>query len=174
MRKRAIPARPKGRFQRPKIKPGADAGLKKLFAEIGVPEKRPFKPDRFQIEAVDAALRSDCLVTAPTGAGKTWIAEQVITEMFHSGKRSWYASPLKALSNAKHLEFAKIFGSKNVGILTGDRKENPDASIIIGTTEVLRNQLYDTMHMGVSLPFDFIVLDEAHFLGDEDRGVVWD
>jgi ATP-dependent RNA helicase HelY len=61
-----------------------------------------------------------------------------------------------------------------VGILTGDRKESPDAPIIVGTTEILRNQLYDAMHQGVSLNTDLVVLDEAHFLGDEERGVVWE
>jgi ATP-dependent RNA helicase HelY len=61
-----------------------------------------------------------------------------------------------------------------VGILTGDRKENADAPIIVGTTEILRNQLYDAMHRGETLAADFVVLDEAHYLGDEDRGVVWE
>ena len=69
---------------------------------------------------------------------------------------------------------AQIFGAANVGILTGDRREHADAPIIIGTTEILRNQLYDAMHTGVTLETDFVVLDEAHFLGDYDRGVVWE
>jgi superfamily II RNA helicase len=168
----------KGRFkrgQRPlKIKAGADAGLKKIFAGIGVPDRKPFKPDPFQIQALSAIKRSDCLVTAPTGAGKTWIAEQAITRTLKKGGKSWYASPLKALSNTKYSEFSKIFGPENVGILTGDRKERPDASVIVGTTEILRNQLYDAMYQGTTLLADFVVLDEAHFLGDEDRGVVWE
>lgn len=158
----------------PKIKPGADSRLKKIFASIGVPEKRPFVPDPYQLKAVSAIGRGDCLVTAPTGAGKTWIAEQVIRKTFEKGGKAWYASPLKALSNSKYEEFSQIFGSENLGILTGDRKENPDASIIVGTTEILRNQLYDAMHRGEVLSTDFVVLDEAHFLGDEDRGVVWE
>ena len=157
-----------------KIRPGADAGLKRVFAGIGVPAKTPFKPDPFQLEAVSAIQRSDCLVTAPTGAGKTWIAQQAIARIHKKGGRSWYASPLKALSNAKYVEFSEIFGPENVGILTGDRKENPDAPIIVGTTEILRNQLYDAMHQGIMFFTDFVVLDEAHFLGDVDRGVVWE
>ena len=72
------------------------------------------------------------------------------------------------------MEFSKIFGTNRVGILTGDRKENPDAPIIVGTTEILRNHLYDAMHRGESLNTDLVILDEAHFLGDEDRGVVWE
>ena len=157
-----------------KIKPGADPGLKKIFSSIGVPDKTPFKPDPFQLEALSATERSDCLVTAPTGSGKTWIALQAIDRIHKNGGRSWYASPLKALSNTKYSEFSEIFGKKNVGILTGDRKENPNAPVIIGTTEILRNQLYDAMHQGITLSTDFVVLDEAHFLGDEDRGVVWE
>jgi superfamily II RNA helicase len=162
------------RHQQIKIKPGADPELKKIFMEIGVPKKVPFQPDPFQIEAVAAIAKSDCLVTAPTGAGKTWIALKAIEKTYGGKKRSWYACPLKALSNSKYLEFSKRFGSKNVGILTGDRKNNPDASIIVGTTEILRNQLYDAMHRGESLDCDLVVLDEAHFLGDAERGVVWE
>ena len=168
----------KGRFNHghrpPKIKAGADTGLKKIFAGIGVPGQKPFKPDPFQLQALSAVKRSDCLVTVPTGAGKTWIAEKAIARILKKGGRSWYASPLKALSNTKYSEFSKIFGPESVGILTGDRKEKPDAPVIVGTTEILRNQLYDAMYQGTTLLTDFVVLDEAHFLGDEDRGVVWE
>lgn len=160
--------------RRAALKPGAHPSLKSVFARIGVPEARPFVPDPFQIEAVDAVITADCLVTAPTGAGKTWIAESAIAQILETGGRSWYACPLKALSNAKHAEFSARFGSEQVGILTGDRRENPEAPIIVGTTEILRNQLYDAMHEGTSLDADFVVLDEAHFLGDEERGVVWE
>lgn len=158
----------------PKIKAGAVSELKKIFADIGVPGQKPFKPDPFQLQALSAVKRSDCLVTVPTGAGKTWIAEQAIARILKKGGRSWYASPLKALSNTKYSDFSRIFGPENVGILTGDRKEKPDAPIIVGTTEILRNQLYDAMYQGTTLLTDFVVLDEAHFLGDEDRGVVWE
>ncbi len=157
-----------------KIKPNADPQLKKVFASIGVPEKTPFKPDPFQLDALAAIHRTDCLVTAPTGAGKTWIAEEAIKGIWGKGGKSWYASPLKALTNSKHAEFGRRFGAENVGILTGDRKENTDAPIIVGTTEILRNQLYDAMHRGESLAVDLVILDEAHFLGDPDRGVVWE
>ena len=165
---------PRKKPQIPHLKPGADARLRKIFGEIGVPPDRDFTPDSFQLEALAAIEHSDCLVTAPTGSGKTWIAEKAIDRIHSSGGKSWYACPLKALSNAKHAEFSAVFGSQHVGILTGDRKENPDASIIVGTTEILRNQLYDAMHRGVLLATDFVVLDEAHFLGDTDRGVVWE
>ncbi len=148
--------------------------MKKIFATIGVPRSKPFTPDPFQTRALEAVKQTDCLVTVPTGAGKTWIAEQAIARIRKKDGHCWYACPLKALSNAKYAEFSEIFGAKNVGILTGDRKENADAPITVGTTEILRNQLYDAMHRGESLATDFVVLDEAHFLGDEDRGVVWE
>ena len=168
------PPKPRGAQPRKPINPGIDPRLKSVFSGIGVPANRPFRPDRFQTEAVAAMAVSDCLVTAPTGAGKTWIAVETIRRTFEAGGRSWYASPLKALTNSKLIEFSEIFGPNNLGILTGDRKENPDAPIIVGTTEILRNQLYDAMHQGVSINTDLVVLDEAHFLGDEERGVVWE
>ncbi len=172
-----------GRFQRrghtfrreiPRIKPAADPRLKKVFAKIGSPAEKPFQADPFQLRAVAEIGRADCLVSAPTGSGKTWIAQEAIGRTLRHGGRAWYASPLKALTNSKLLEFTAEFGQERVGILTGDRKENPDAPVIVGTTEILRNQLYDAMHEGSDLGVDLVVLDEAHFLGDEDRGVVWE
>jgi len=164
----------KRRSRIPKIRPGADAGLKKVFASIGIPDKKPFTPDPFQLEALSTIEKTDCLVTAPTGSGKTWIALKAMARIYEKGQKAWYASPLKALSNSKYNEFSSFFGAGNVGILTGDRKENPDAPVIVGTTEILRNQLYDAMHYGETLSVDLVILDEAHFLGDEDRGVVWE
>ncbi len=145
-----------------------------MLADVGVPEDAPFRPDPFQVEAVELLAGQDVVVSAPTGSGKTWIAEQAIARTLAQGQRAWYASPLKALSNAKMAEFGEIFGSQNVGILTGDRKENLGAPLIVGTTEILRNQLYDAMHRGNDLDAGLVVLDEAHFLGDPDRGVVWE
>ncbi|RTZ98167.1 MAG: ATP-dependent DNA helicase [Deltaproteobacteria bacterium] len=156
------------------MKPGADASLKPVFEKIGIPEKTRFKPDPFQIQAIEAINKSDCLVTAPTGSGKTWIAEQIAQKVMQEKGKVWYATPLKALTNSIHARFSTLFGKENVGILTGDIKENPGAAIIIGTTEILRNQLYDAMHTGDNLTCDLIILDEAHFLGDEERGVVWE
>jgi superfamily II RNA helicase len=156
------------------MKPQAEAVLNGVFSRIGRPEETPFVADSFQVEALETIQRTDCLVAAPTGSGKTWIAERAIQSVFERGGRCWYASPLKALTNAKWVEFTASFKSANVGILTGDTKENADAPIIVGTTEILRNQLYDAMHEGKNLNCDLIILDEAHFLGDEDRGVVWE
>jgi superfamily II RNA helicase len=160
--------------ERPPWEPRADSSLAKIFRRIGRPENVTFVPDAFQLEALEAVSQSDCLVSAPTGAGKTWIATQAIAAVLAAGGRSWYASPLKALSNAKWTDFTALFGADQVGIVTGDRKENPDAPIIVGTTEILRNQLYDSMSRGENLNCDLVVLDEAHYLGDHDRGVVWE
>ena len=157
-----------------KMKPEIEPALKNIFAKIGKPASASFVPDAFQLAALEAIKRTNCLVMAPTGAGKTWIAEQAILSVFKSGGRCWYASPLKALTNAKWIEFGNHFDPANVGILTGDTKENADAPIIVGTTEILRNQLYDVMHSGENLNCDLVILDEAHYLGDHDRGVVWE
>ncbi|MEI6610262.1 MAG: DEAD/DEAH box helicase [Deltaproteobacteria bacterium] len=168
-------------FRKPKrkeapayLKPEVSPVLKNVLAQIGKPHPAPFVPDDFQLQALEAIKKTDCLVIAPTGSGKTWIAREAILSVIEKGGRAWYASPLKALSNSKWVEFGLHFDPENVGIITGDTKENTEAPIIVGTTEILRNQLYDAMHHGFDLNCDLIILDEAHFLGDMDRGVVWE
>src|SRR5512133_1317941 len=156
------------------MKPDITAPLRSILARIGKPPSVPFVPDDFQVRALTAIRQNDCLVIAPTGSGKTWIAREAILSVMEKGGRSWYASPLKALSNSKWVEFGLHFDPENVGIITGDTKENTEAPIIVGTTEILRNQLYDAMHQGYDLHCDLVILDEAHFLGDADRGVVWE
>ncbi len=148
--------------------------VERLLSGIGVPEPRPFKPDAFQIEALNAIETEDVLVTAPTGSGKTWIAREEIRRLLAAGKRAWYTTPLKALTNSKYTEFSLEFGAENVGILTGDRKENTDAPLIVGTTEIYRNQLFDALREGFDVRTDFVILDEAHYLSDEERGHVWE
>lgn len=150
------------------------ASAKRLLAGIGIPEPSPFKPDPFQLEALEAIEHEDVLVTAPTGSGKTWIAREEIRRLLAAGKRAWYTTPLKALTNSKYIEFCEEFGPENVGILTGDRKENTAAPLIVGTTEIYRNQLFDALRNGEQVRTDFVILDEAHYLGDEDRGHVWE
>ncbi len=173
-RKRRQPKKRMDPQEPPRFRPRASRRLKPLLDRIGVPEAAPFVPDPFQQEAVLALEQSDVLVTASTGSGKTWIALKAMEKLLANGGRSWYASPLKALSNSMYTEFCHRFGEQNVGILTGDRKEKPQAPIIVGTTEILRNQLYDAMYRGENLGAELVVLDEAHYLGDEDRGVVWE
>ena len=148
--------------------------LKKLLEGIGTPRAKPFQADPFQLEALAALEYEDVLVTAPTGSGKTWIAREEIRRLLQSGRRAWYTSPLKALTNSKYQEFIDEFGADNVGILTGDRKENADAPLIVGTTEIYRNQLFDSLRGGSEVNAELVVLDEAHYLADEDRGHVWE
>jgi len=147
---------------------------RRLLEGIGTPRAKPFKPDDFQLEALAALEFEDVLVTAPTGSGKTWIAREEIRRLLESGRRAWYTSPLKALTNSKYHEFIDEFGPNSVGILTGDRKENSDAPLIVGTTEIYRNQLFDSLRGGSEVTADLVVLDEAHYLADEDRGHVWE
>lgn len=154
--------------------PKLNKDAQRLLHGIGRPEPSPFVPDPFQLEAVERILKEDVLVSAPTGSGKTWIALEAAKSYLARGGRVWYATPLKALSNAKYEEFGEALGRDTLGILTGDRKENPDAPLIVGTTEILRNQLYDAMQAGVDLGVELVILDEAHYLGDLDRGVVWE
>ncbi|MCA1613905.1 MAG: DEAD/DEAH box helicase, partial [Acidobacteria bacterium] len=148
--------------------------VRRLLEGIGTPAPSEFKPDPFQLEALAALEREDVLVTAPTGSGKTWIAREEIRRLLAAGRRAWYTSPLKALTNSKYHEFAEAFGPGAVGILTGDRKENSDAPLVVGTAEVYRNQLFDAMREGRDLRADLVILDEAHYLADEERGHVWE
>ena len=148
--------------------------VKRLLDGIGVPEPQPFKPDDFQIEALKAIETEDVLVTAPTGSGKTWIAREEIRRILAKGQRAWYTTPLKALTNSKYTEFSLEFGAEKVGILTGDRKENTEAPLIVGTTEIFRNQLFDALRQSEQVRTDFVIIDEAHYLADEDRGHVWE
>src|SRR5436190_8710065 len=148
--------------------------VESLLSGIGVPEQRPFTPDAFQLEALAAIEHEDVLVTAPTGSGKTWIAREEIRRLLGQGKRAWYTTPLKALTNSKYTEFSLEFGAENVGILTGDRKENANAPLIVGTTEIYRNQLFDALRSGEQVRTDFVIIDEAHYLADEERGHVWE
>jgi ATP-dependent RNA helicase HelY len=143
---------------------------------IGVPTATAFRPDPFQLEAINHIANQGCdvLVTAPTGSGKTWIATEAIRLTLAEGKRAWYTSPLKALSNDKFRDFVQLFGAERVGILTGDRKFNPQADLIVATTEIYRNSLYNAMNELVSMNVGLVVLDEVHYLADPDRGVVWE
>jgi ATP-dependent RNA helicase HelY len=151
-----------------------ERAVQKLLEGIGSPAPSSFKADPFQLEALAALEYEDVLVTAPTGSGKTWIAREEIRRLLESNRRAWYTSPLKALTNSKYQEFTQEFGAESVGILTGDRKENADAPLIVGTTEIYRNQLFDALRGGSQLRADLVVLDEAHYLADEDRGHVWE
>jgi ATP-dependent RNA helicase HelY len=148
--------------------------LRELLSGIGSPRPAPLKPDPFQLQALSALEFEDVLVTAPTGSGKTWIAREEVRRLLEMDKRAWYTTPLKALTNSKYAEFSEEFGPERVGILTGDRKENSSAPLIVGTTEIFRNQLFDSLRGGEEVRADLVVFDEAHYLADEDRGHVWE
>jgi ATP-dependent RNA helicase HelY len=162
------------KYLEPGLTTQQSSAARELLSGIGIPEPAPFKPDDFQLEALQAIENEDVLVTAPTGSGKTWIASEEIRRLLEQQKRAWYTTPLKALTNSKYIEFSAKFGAENVGILTGDRKENTEAPLIVGTTEIYRNQLFDALRNGEQVRTDFVILDEAHYLADEDRGHVWE
>ena len=131
-----------------------------------------FTPDHFQIQAMDALEAGhSVLVAAPTGAGKTVVGEFAVALSLSTGSRAFYTTPIKALSNQKFTDFQKRYGEERVGLLTGDTSINPDAPIIVMTTEVLRNMIY----MGADLSnLSHVVLDEVHYLADRFRGPVWE
>jgi superfamily II RNA helicase len=138
----------------------------------------PFELDDFQYEAI-AALDAgkSIVVCAPTGSGKTLIGEYAIHRALARGKRVFYTTPLKALSNQKLRDFRAQFGAEQVGLLTGDISINRDAPIIVMTTEIFRNMLYGTPigEVGTSLlDLDAVVLDECHYMNDRQRGTVWE
>ncbi|CUS31712.1 DEAD/DEAH box helicase [Candidatus Nitrospira nitrificans] len=144
---------------------------------IGVPSPQPFVPDPWQTEALSAVSETDVVISVPTGSGKTYVAVEAARRAMEDNRTVIYTSPLKALSNTKYTEFSKIFGSDTVGILTGDRQENGQAPLLIMTTEILRNLLYDAASGEIDIRLDtlgLVILDESQYLADPERGVVWE
>ena len=157
---------------------------KENYFQLKIDEKtgKPYEPDVFQTaSAMNLYLGNDVLVTAPTGTGKTAIAQYVITKNLKEGGRTFYTTPLKALSNEKYRDFCKTYGEENVGLLTGDTKINTTAPIIIMTTEVYRNMAsskifnpaYNDDKGGMS-GLKTVIFDELQYLGDIDRGGIWE
>lgn len=133
----------------------------------------PFLPDTFQIEALRSVETGrSVVVTAPTGAGKTLVADGSIAMTIASGERAFYTTPIKALSNQKFSDLVSIYGEDTVGLLTGDNVINGDAPIVVMTTEVLRNMIYERSAALDSL--GLVILDEVHYLADRHRGSVWE
>ncbi len=133
---------------------------------------RGFALDRFQLDAIEHldAGRS-VLVAAPTGSGKTIVAEHAIDRALEARRRAFYTAPIKALSNQKYRDLAERIGSSRVALLTGDNAINADADIVVMTTEVLRNMLYEGRDLD---DLAFVVMDEVHYLEDTFRGPVWE
>lgn len=129
--------------------------------------------DPFQVDACRAlGSGKDVLVSAPTGSGKTVVAHYAVDLALATGRRCVYTAPIKALSNQKYKELAERLGDETVGLLTGDVTINRDAAILVVTTEVLRNMLFQN---SPDIPdFGYVVLDEVHYLADRERGPVWE
>ncbi|HEY0403557.1 MAG TPA: DEAD/DEAH box helicase [Blastococcus sp.] len=132
-----------------------------------------FSLDPFQVEACEALEEgSGVLVCAPTGAGKTVVGEFAIHKALAEGRKAFYTTPIKALSNQKYADLVERYGAKKVGLLTGDNAVNGDAPVVVMTTEVLRNMLYADSPAIAGL--GYVVMDEVHYLADRFRGAVWE
>ncbi len=129
--------------------------------------------DDFQVQAISAVLDGkNVLVSAPTGSGKTLIAEYIADEYMREGKTLFYTSPIKALSNQKYIDFSNEFGKEKVGLITGDIVINQDAPLVIMTTEIFRNMIFEKDDRLQNL--QTVVFDEIHYINDIDRGTVWE
>src|SRR3954453_1599462 len=133
----------------------------------------PFELDDFQRRGCEALEDGHgVLVAAPTGAGKTIVGEFAAFLALRTGGKCFYTTPIKALSNQKYNDLVERHGAAAVGLLTGDNAVNPDAPVVVMTTEVLRNMLY--VGSASLADLGYVVLDEVHYLGDRFRGGVWE
>ncbi len=141
--------------------------LSDFTAELG------FSLDPFQLEACEAVAEgAGVLVCAPTGAGKTVVGEFAVHKALSEGRKAFYTTPIKALSNQKYADLVDRYGPATVGLLTGDNAINGDAPVVVMTTEVLRNMLYADSPALTDL--GYVVMDEVHYLADRFRGAVWE
>src|SRR2546427_12310203 len=136
-------------------------------------QRYPFPLDDYQVKAMQALDAGESvLVAAPTGSGKTVVAEFAVERALSRHRKAFYTTPLKALSNQKFADFTRQHGASRVGLLTGDNSINSEAPVVIMTTEVLRNMLYESSPTLEGL--EVVVLDEVHYLQDPYRGAVWE
>lgn len=136
-------------------------------------DRMPFELDAFQQDANEALeAGSNVLVAAPTGAGKTVVADFAIYLAQQRNVKAFYTTPIKALSNQKYHDLVDMYGADKVGLLTGDTSINSEADIVVMTTEVLRNMLYE--HSTTLNALGYVILDEVHYLADRFRGPIWE
>lgn len=134
---------------------------------------RQFVLDPFQVQAIDELMKGNSvLVSAPTGVGKTLIADYLIDQVIKRNDQVIYTAPIKALSNQKYKEFKGLYGEEKVGIITGDVVINQDAPVTLMTTEIFRNILHQDPERMQGITH--VIFDEVHYLSDEDRGTVWE
>src|ERR671913_1627464 len=132
-----------------------------------------FAFDDYQVDACrQVEAGSGVLVAAPTGAGKTIVGEFAVFLALASGRKCFYTTPIKALSNQKYADLVRRHGAAQVGLLTGDTSINSEEPVVVMTTEVLRNMIYAGSRTLANL--GFVVMDEVHYLADRFRGAVWE
>jgi ATP-dependent RNA helicase HelY len=159
---------PAGRYAAARIRAAEQATAFAPFREMYA-----FDLDPFQTEACQALeAGKGVLVAAPTGSGKTIVGEFAVHLALTQGRKCFYTTPIKALSNQKYADLVKRYGPAKVGLLTGDNSVNPEAPVIVMTTEVLRNMLYAGSQSLLGL--GYVVMDEVHYLSDRLRGAVWE
>jgi ATP-dependent RNA helicase HelY len=164
----AAPASPAERYARAAARGRADAGPLGTFRR-----QYPFELDEFQLRACSAlADGRGVLVAAPTGSGKTVVGEFAVHLALQTRRKTFYTTPIKALSNQKYADLVRRYGPEAVGLLTGDNTVNSEAPVVVMTTEVLRNMLYADSPTLAGL--GYVVMDEVHYLADRFRGAVWE
>src|SRR5438105_1968749 len=159
-----LPASPAERYAPFRARPAGLTAFQALY---------DFAFDDFQVQACEALNRGQgVLVAAPTGSGKTVVGEFAVHLALAGGRKCFYTTPIKALSNQKYGDLARRYGTDRVGLLTGDNSINGEAPVVVMTTEVLRNMLYAGSATLAGL--GYVVLDEVHYLADRFRGAVWE
>ncbi|MFB6807821.1 DEAD/DEAH box helicase [Streptomyces sp. NPDC056387] len=159
---------PAERYAAARIRAAEEASALAPFREM-----YEFDLDSYQVDACKALeAGKGVLVAAPTGSGKTIVGEFAVHLALRQGRKCFYTTPIKALSNQKYADLVKRYGADKVGLLTGDNSVNSEAPVVVMTTEVLRNMLYAGSQSLIGL--GYVVMDEVHYLSDRFRGAVWE